>query len=1123
MGGIFKGGQNYSQPKANGLRVNSSLYGGTIPIWYGQTRRSGNLIWDGNFQVHRHDNGKKGKGGQTITYSSNVDLLLGYGPLEGIVSVWRGKDYFVGLIESQTYTAVGPGTVFNFTVPLTDVFGIALWAFPGTHGLNCVVGVSVQINPSLAVTFNDYGNPLGSFGQNFVQAPLLHNNLFPAPNSGKWKNAGIPYAEYNDPLNPQNVKLVFPSSVSGLTVTVWAAYNSLSNPATTPSGGKIKIGKKGASLRSSITQAGLEFEPMLGSGGEGAPLSYVDFSGIGGTNVDLGTADQLPQFSFEAKGLYGYGPWGACNPADVIIDIICSGNRPGAACWNHGLNLNALKPTTPDPLFFSRFGGILYDEPNLWDSSFAPNSGTNVGLNLVRNYCEAYNILVANVLDAQKDAAAWIDELCTVTQSVAVWDGAGLDFITRCEQSFYGNGTQYVAPSAAGPELTLGPNDFMVSDGSGASPQGAVIVHRGRPSTNINTVTLEFIDRNQGTTQQTVAAQAGNMYNTKSVSATDAYDVIVQGAMPGGSQKLDWLHDTQTALNVAWPMLRRTLLVENVTYSFQLKAKHMLLKPYALVLLNDPAIPNSPVPARITSIEYNADFSLNCEAEPFIFGVHIPQQPPIGAPSGGGTPINRGQPVGSVNTPIIFESVPKLSTNAQLWFGLSGADPLYGGCAVWMSTDGGSTYNQVGIQNGSNIMGAVYSANFPTHTDSDAADTLNVDLTQSLGVLPSYTTTQRDGFLSLMYLQGGGTITQNGVTLTIPYELISYSTATLAAASKYTIPPTTRRGVFQTPPAAHNIGTQSLLLSGQQGVFKLDLKPSWLGQALFFKFTTFNVFSGGQQDLADATAYSFTPTGQVGWTQGQNYTVTPVPTVFQGKSGGWPAGTGGDASSTSWTDPTKVYFPKTTAHFPAQDATYAARDSGISVFTVLAGGETAYVTIQDPTQVGEPTGSATLSAFADISTATHWNTPGFTRIGQVTSQPYTGGGGGGGGTGGGGGSAGPGAWDMAIYVPVAMSGVQNNEVYRNRVAHPITFPLNFASSVGDARVTSTGTVTFNVKQNGTQVGTIIFSAGSSTPTFTTVSSTGFLLAAGDEITITWTGPADATLAGFGVTLVGQRS
>src|SRR5580765_2316286 len=311
-------------------------------------------------------------------------------------------------------------------------------------------------------------------------------------------------------------------------------------------------------------------------------------------------------------------------------------------------------------------------------------------------------------------------------------------------------------------------------------------------------------------------------------------------------------------------------MVARRTYKWKTSPRFSLLSLMDLVTVNDAAFPSSPTPVRIIKVKQNADWSIEYEAEPFIYGASVPVQVTSITPVGGqGTPITDQTVLpGSVNAPIIFEAVPAISPRPQIWLCTSGSDVNYGGCHIWLSTDGGSTYIQIGGINGSNKQGLVYNSNFPSHADPDAADTLFVDLTQSRQTLDSFTTAQRDGFLSTSYLEGGGSVNANGVTLTIPYELIAYATANLVATNKYQIPGPTnsiRRGIYGTPIAAHNIGSDfSFLEDGE--VFMLDMLQAWIGTTLHFKFTAYNPYGLMEEQLANVVDYTFTPSGTVGWT-----------------------------------------------------------------------------------------------------------------------------------------------------------------------------------------------------------------------------------------------------------------
>jgi hypothetical protein len=75
-------------------------------------------------------------------------------------------------------------------------------------------------------------------------------------------------------------------------------------------------------------------------------------------------------------------------------------------------------------------------------------------------------------------------------------------------------------------------------------------------------------------------------------------------------------------------------------------------------------------------------------------------------------------------------------------------------------------------------------------------------------------------------------------------------------------------------------------------------------------------------------------------------------------------------------------------------------------------------------------------------------------------------------------------------------------------------------SSGYAGTTATGSATINIRKNGSNQGTVVFAAGTATPTFALASALSF--AAGDRLELVGPASADATLADISVTLKGVR-
>jgi hypothetical protein len=123
----------------NGLRIQSSCCGMTLPVIYGTTRISGNLIYAGNFnnvQTQSSSSGGKGGGGgpttTTTNYFCNFMMGLSLGPISGIGQVWINKSIYLNP------TLLGL-TVYNGTLTQTS------WnsspdsvAYPGLSYVCCV-------------------------------------------------------------------------------------------------------------------------------------------------------------------------------------------------------------------------------------------------------------------------------------------------------------------------------------------------------------------------------------------------------------------------------------------------------------------------------------------------------------------------------------------------------------------------------------------------------------------------------------------------------------------------------------------------------------------------------------------------------------------------------------------------------------------------------------------------------------------------------------------------------------------------------------------------------------------------------------------------------------------------
>jgi hypothetical protein len=634
------------------------------------------------------------------------------------------------------------------------------------------------------------------------------------------------------------------------------------------------------------------------------------------------------------------------------------------------------------------------------------------GLTDVRNYCHANSIFGSFFLNSQRPAADILEELCKIANCVPVWNGQALDFYPLSEVSAIGGGYVYTPRTAPGPLVTLDYNYFAPS-----GSEAPVTVKQEKMQAVSNILDINYTDAGWDAT----GACGYQSYQSNSVRICDAEHCFLYGPMNGSPRGFDdYLTDSTTATSVGWPIMKRQRFADTYSVEFSLSQTiGSLLDPMDLITVIDPlfggVLPtgvqtsaSGQQDCRITSLteDKGGAWSLSCER--FMYGMSAPAAPSI-ANTVANVPPQQGALAGSVNAPYFFEPTAALAVAlgmtaaGGICIAISGSATNYGGCVVNVSTDGGSSYNAIGKITGNPNMGVTITADYPSATSPDTTHTLYVNLTESDGELRSYTGGQQTQLIPIALLDNSGSPGAGnaaGYTTTVPYEIVTYQDTTLTAANEYSAAPPIFRGQLGSVPADHPISSVFVDLSNSTAVFKYSVPSGQIvGNLLYFKFQTLNLYSTGIQDISDCTAYTFSLTGTTNPTSpsspaaGGSYIISPNPCLYQGRSGGW---AGIDGSSTSWTNADDIYFPSTTVTYSSGTVTYTANDSGTTAFTDPD--QTVYICIYDPSHAG---GTPTV----DIqSTNEHAVTPGYVFLGSITSAsaPTTSGG-----TGGSSGTGGP--------------------------------------------------------------------------------------------------------------------
>lgn len=438
------------------------------------------------------------------------------------------------------------------------------------------------------------------------------------------------------------------------------------------------------------------------------------------------------------------------------------------------------------------------------------------------NYCRAVGIFLSPAYTEQGEAQRNISELLEQTNSAAVFSQGRLKIIPYGDGSYSGNGAVYVADNKAVYDLT--DDDFIVS-----GAQDPVKVERKTNADAFNQIQVEYLDRD-------------NDYNVAIAEVKDQANIEQYGLRPKDAVKMHGICDAKVAQKVAQQLLQRALYVRN-EYEFKLGWKYCLLEPMDIVTLTDAGLGLNKTPVRITEIEEDEEGVLSVKAEDYPVGVYTvseyPTQPSLGYSA------DYNVSPGNAHVPVIFEAPLQLTGGEpQIWLATAGGD-MWGGAEVWVSTDGDS-YTRVGAVN--------HKARFGSLTDSlpngavfDRTNTLGVEI--SAGQLTGGTEQDSRDLLTLCYVDG---------------EFLAYANAELKGVGRYTLGNLTR-GAYGSTIDAHAAGSQFARID--EALFKYAVPRNWIGRTVWVKLVSYNVFSGGIQDLAEVPAYSYTikgaPLGQI--------------------------------------------------------------------------------------------------------------------------------------------------------------------------------------------------------------------------------------------------------------------
>jgi hypothetical protein len=382
-------------------------------------------------------------------------------------------------------------------------------------------------------------------------------------------------------------------------------------------------------------------------------------------------------------------------------------------------------------------------------------------------------------------------------------------------------------------------NDFLENQatiGQGLSvKQAPLLIVRKPRDQMLNNIKVEYLDRS-------------NSYNPVDIEVKDEASIIAFGRERPSEIKQWHFYCIGSAAQQAASL---ALIKEQIarTYQWTCGKQFILLDPMDVVAVSDPGqgVVNQLV--RIVEIQENQDFSLTFTAEEYPGVFTAPQ---FGFQGAQGPQQNYNEAPGAIATPIVFEPTASLGAVIHSGVTLSIAVGLYGTSAgVWggaqcfVSYDG-VNYTNVGIIPGPSRMG-VTTQDLPVVTFDttaptvDQTNTLAVNLSASMSTLGSASVADALSGNSLCWVEG---------------EVLSYVNATLTSANNYALTYLVRAQYnTQTFLVDHPTGSRFLRLDRNIVDFPFD--ASRVGDTIFLKFCSFNIYGGGLQQLSQVPAYTY--------------------------------------------------------------------------------------------------------------------------------------------------------------------------------------------------------------------------------------------------------------------------
>lgn len=433
------------------------------------------------------------------------------------------------------------------------------------------------------------------------------------------------------------------------------------------------------------------------------------------------------------------------------------------------------------------------------------------------DYCAAANVLLSPALTTQLRAGDLLAKMCDLTNSVAIPTYDRIRVLPLCDIPVTGNGVTYTPNTTPLYDLN---DDYWLDN-------PPVKVSLKIPSDRYNHYRMQYKDR-------------GNYYNNAIAEAFDDGDIALNGRRSAETVNVDWCCDADIGRNILQLKMQRSLNIIR-SGSVRLPWAFVMLEPGDLVTLYEPDIlDDTKVPVRITAVTEDESGTLTIEWEDWPLGTASPTAYTAEVPGGYLHDYNAAP--GNVLTPTIFELPAPMAGTTGLAVGVAtrGAGAMWGGCHVWVSLDG-TEYKKMGTISGGSRFGKFTSG-----------------VLSSATTFPVYSLDPDDELVS-----GSAADAVNLQTIcyaggTAP-EFFAYQIATLTGSGAYTLSGL-ERAAYGSPQASHPINAPFVRIDDR--LAKSDpLDPKLIGQTVYIKCTSFNIYGRAQQDLSDVSAFTYALTG----------------------------------------------------------------------------------------------------------------------------------------------------------------------------------------------------------------------------------------------------------------------